>query len=198
MPVEIANGSVAVTTVQISGFAGSAITGSTVDNIVAQINWELVGDGLTITRSDATTSGIFFPLTGEFSSTFQILNQSGQELDDTDLTSQLADAVQQVGGTLVTAAVTKVVGAPSGVNTGTGSLGTTQVTAAGAAQQAQQAAGTTVHQCGDPTWPWYTDIPQALSCLTSKGLSTVGLLAIGLVIGVILIVGGKASGKLAI
>ena len=198
MPVEISNGTVAVTTVSIGGFVGSALTGSTADSIIAKINNELVFDGLTITHYDVTSSGIFFPITGQFSATLQILNQSGQELDDLDLQAQLNDAVTTVGGYVSASAVVQVVGTPGGVNTGTGSMGTTtQTTAAGAAQQTT-APGSSAHQCGDPSWAWYTDVPKALECLTSKGLSTIGLLAIGLLVGIVLIVGGQKTGRVRV
>jgi hypothetical protein len=185
MGVEIPNGAVAtlICSVNIS----SASFGATADSIIALIRQELIGDGLTIARADVNATGIFFPLTGEFSATFQILNQSGQELDDSDLLSQFSDAVSQIGGNVVTAGVTEVVGSDSGVNSGTGSHG--NVTAVGEATGSNNSASSsTAHACGDPSWSFFQDPAQYISCLTTKGLSTVGLIAIGLLVGIVLIV----------
>lgn len=187
MATEIPNGTVASLICKVSMGLGGGLSGQTADGVVAQIGQELIGDGLTIASSDVGASGIFFPLTGEFSATLQILNQSGQELDDTDLVAQFSDAVQAVGGSLITAGVAGVTGTPSGQNSASGSHG--NVTAVGQATGTGPGEKSSAHACGDPSWSFFDDPAQWLSCLTSKGLSTVGLLAIGLLIGIVLIVG---------
>jgi hypothetical protein len=187
MAVEIPNGSVAVVSaqwsVQNNPFFGTA------DSFISMVQQELVFDGLTISNKQVGLDGLTYPLTGGFSPTLNILNQSGQELDDTDLINQLADAVTASGGTQIAAGVTQVFGSGTSQNTGTGS---TQVTSVGAAQNSQQQQKSGVHQCGDPTWGFFDDPAQWLKCLTTGGLTTVGLLAIGLLAGVILFAYAKA------
>ena len=184
--VEIPNGSVAFLDVDLTVLSGGFF--ATSDSILANIGAELVFDGLTITQKSVGLSGLTFALTGEFSATLQVLNQSGQELDDSDLAAQFTDAVTAVGGIQINSlAVTQVVGAPSGVNSGTGSQGNVTVTAAGAASQVGTSAPSG-HQCGDPSWGFAQDPVQWIKCLTTSGLTTVGLLAIGLLVGVVLIV----------
>lgn len=185
MSVEIPNSAVAVVAVDLTLQSGGF--GSTADTVLALIGQELIGDGLTIAQKSVGISGITFPLSGEFSATLQILNQSGQELDDVDLQSQFYDACAQVGVTVNSFGLQQVIsGSPSGVNSGTGQQGNVVTTGFGAA--ASQGTPAT-HQCGDPTWSFFDDPAKWLQCLTQKGLSTVGLLAIGLIVGIILIVG---------
>lgn len=45
-------------------------------------------------------------------------------------------------------------------------------------------ANTGEHQCGDPSWGITDDFPKWVECLTTKGLTTLGLVAIGLAIGI--------------
>lgn len=192
MAYEIPNGAVAVCTVDIT--VTSAPFWSTPDSVLGAIGQELVFDGLTIAQKSVGLSAVFFGLDGEFKATLQIANQSGQELDDSDLAGQFADACTTVGGININSfAVTTIVGAPTGTNSGTGTQGNVQVTAAGAAQAsvgtgATPAPPSTTHQCGDPTWSGFQDPVQWLKCLTQGGLTSLGLITIGLIIGVVLIV----------
>jgi hypothetical protein len=179
--VQIPNGSVA----SYQGQWPHSLTGG--DDIAA-VGAQLLDDGLTIASS--STSGSFLgAFGGLYTVNLQIVNQSGQELDDTDLLAQVADAVLQVTGSIpASGAVTGVTGAGIGVNSGTGTFGNVSTqTAAGAAIAAANPPST-AHQCGDPTWGFTDDPVQWLKCLTTGGLTTVGLLAIGLVIGIVLIV----------
>lgn len=50
------------------------------------------------------------------------------------------------------------------------------------------AATPAAHACGDPSWGFFDDPGQYISCLSTKGLSTLGLVFIGLLIGVAFIV----------
>lgn len=173
--------------------AGSTNLAST---MIAQVSQELVFDGLAITNYDAGNFNFFFD--GNLPVTLQIANQSGAELDETDLNVQVADAVAQAGGTWVSGSVTDCTGCDGdGTNTGTGQ---SHATNSGIAQQAAAAAAakpsSTVHQCGDPTWAWYSDLPQAISCMTSKLLGTLGILFIGLIVGVVLIVAAEEHSKM--
>lgn len=184
MTIEIQNGAVASLEFHIlnAWSLGSA------DATIAKIGQELIGDGLTIVRSDVGFSGIAFPLTGEFSATVQILNQSGQELDDTDLVSQFTDAVNAIGAQLSSAGVTQLVGTGTGQNS-PGSPGNVITTPTGqAGGDGGAGSGNNPPACGDPNLSFFKNPQQYISCLTSKGLSTIGLLAIGLLIGVVLIV----------
>jgi hypothetical protein len=181
---EIPNGAVAVLEYQLNGLL---FAGLTPDSVIARIGQELIFDGLTIAQNNVGASGLAFGITGGFSGNMQILNQSGQELDDSDLIAQFASAVTTVGGNVVSAAVTLITGSPSGTNSATAGHG--NVTPAGSIAGTTPAGGSGAHACGDPSWSFFDDPAQWLSCLTSKGLSTVGLLAIGLIIGIILIVG---------
>lgn len=189
MPVDIPNGAVAqVSAVWSFGvLAGSTNLAST---LVAQVGTELGYDGLVINNYSAGNLNFFFD--GNMPVTLQVLNQSGQDLDDSDMMQQMADAVTAAGGSQVSFAVTSVTGTDSGVNSGTGQ---THATPSGVAiQAAAPASGVGVHQCGDPSWAWYTDIPQAINCATNKALTTAGLLGIGLLIGVVLIVAAEKKG----
>lgn len=185
MANEIPNGAVAVLEYQIDGLL---FAGLTADSVVAQIGQQFVFDGLTIAQNSVGASGLAFPLTGSFSGVMQIVNQSGQELDDTDLVAQFTSAVTEIGGNVVSAAVTLIQGGDS-QNSATASHG--NVTPAGqiAGSSGATPSKSNAHACGDPSWSFFDDPAQWLSCLTSKGLSTVGLLAIGLIVGIILIVG---------
>jgi preprotein translocase subunit SecF len=161
------------------------------DAVIAGINDELIGDGLTIASKDLGFSAYSAALTGQVSGTLQILNQSGQELDDTDLQAQFNDAAAQEGMQVTAFGVQQVTnpsGVPSGTNSGTGSQGTVITTGVGNAPGGV-ANTPTVHVCGDPSWGFIDDPVQFISCMTSKALTTTGILAIGLLIGVVLIVG---------
>lgn len=186
MPIEIPNGAVA-------GYVGqwnipyANIDLSNTDQIYAAVGQELIGDGLTITFSSTGGFGdqIAFALGGSMTARMQVYNQSGQELDDTDLTMQIADAVRAIGGQVISGSVTDVTGPASGQNTGTiktPSGASTGVASSGTSDQPK--AG---HVCGDPTWGFFDDPATWIQCLTSKGLTTVGLLAIGLLIGLVLL-----------
>lgn len=190
MAVEIPNGAA----VSYHGTWPQSLSGSFgIGSDVADIGRQLLDDGLAIITYNRSVLGILGG--GAYDIDVQILNQSGQDLDDTDLVSQVADAVNQVTGAYPQAGVvTSVTHAGSGVNTGTGQAAPQQ-TVAGVALGATQAAATKTHQCGDPTWSFFDDPGQWLTCLTTKGLTTIGLLAIGLIIGVILIVAGPKVAK---
>lgn len=210
MAIEIPNGSVAAYYTDLTTGPSLSVTP---DNVLAAINGELIIDGLTIAKSSVGLSGLLYALTQEFTATLQIANQSGQELDDSDLDSQFRDACaavgEQFGGIQVNAgSVLSVTGTPGGVNSGTGTQGNaTTITAAGAAQGVGQKPAGAVYQCGDPTWGFFTDplgsngpstASQWLTCLTQKGLTTVGLIAIGLLIGIVLIVASQNRPKVTV
>jgi hypothetical protein len=187
---EIPNGSVSTLEVTLYGFTGIGFFANAND-VITKINQELLYDGLTIVRTDIGFSGLSFPLTGQFSASLQILNQSGQSLEDADLVNQFTDAVSSAtGGNVLSAGVTQIVGVDDGQNSHASSHGNVTTTATGAAgQTADNSSSSAVPACGDPNLSFFKFPQQWVSCLTSKGLSTVGLLAIGLLIGIILIVG---------
>lgn len=199
MSVEIPNGSVATVVAIFSpgsllSTLGAAVAGvcADPDPFIAAVGQELIFDGLTISGY-STDAGIGAAFGGSWTATLNILNQSGQELDDTDLISQLNDAVNTINSQnsctigMNSAGVTAVTGNTSGANGGGGTVRTPVGTA-----QAQVApAPAMVHACGDPSWSFWQDPVQWLKCLTQGGLQTVGLLAIGLLVGVVLIVAVK-------
>jgi hypothetical protein len=197
MAIEIANGAVAECTAFWS-FGVLAGSSSLVSTVIAQVGQELTFDGLNLNSYDAGALNFFFD--GNTSVHFYILNQSGQELDDSDLAAQVADAVAAAGGTQNSFLVNSVTGPDAGTNTGTGqSRPTTTTTPSDTAQKnTTPTPASTAHQCGDPSWAWYTDIPQAISCATGKALSTLGLLMIGLIIGVVLIVAAEEKTKMGV
>lgn len=190
MSIAIPNGAVAT---YVAVWSWPILDGAThlASTMIAQVGQELVFDGLAINNYNAGNINFFWD--GNLPVTVQILNQSGQELDDSDMVAQVADAVASTGGTQTTAYVSDVTGGGDGTNTGTGQTHATTPSgqAGGSAPggTSTPAAPSTAHQCGDPTWAWYSDIPQAISCMESKLLGTLGLLFIGLIIGVVLIVG---------
>jgi hypothetical protein len=200
MALEIPNSAVAVCSYQITAAYVGANGFKDATAIIAAINDELQGDGLSIAQNDMGGSEFFSLFSGNISGTMQILNQSGQELDDTDLQSQFTDACGQESMSVVTFGVLKVItGSGVGTNSGTGAQGNVSTTGAGviADQQAAASGAPKIHVCGDPTWGFFQDPAQWLKCLTTGGLQTVGLLTIGLVLGVILIFGLARAGERA-
>lgn len=194
MSIAIPNGAV-VTYKTVWSFGVLAGSTNLASTMIANVGQELVFDGLAINNYDAGNFNFF--LDGNLSVTLQILNQSGQELDDTDLQAQITDAVAAAGGTFVSGNVSDCTGCDGdGTNTGTGQTHATPSGTAGTTQQQQQKGTTTVHQCGDPTWSWYQDLPQAINCMTSKILGTMGILFIGLIVGVVLIVAAEEHQKM--
>jgi hypothetical protein len=190
MAVEIPNGAVAT----YVGTWGHSTLGSLGGLILGTVNptadigavgAELLNDGLTITSSDVA-GGLGAAFGGSYTVTLTILNQSGNELDDADLVAQVADAVHMAIGTYpASAGVTAVTTASAG---GTGSSQTVP-TAAGQAQKSAAAASTPkTFACGDPSWGFFDAPAQWVQCLAGKGLSTLGLVFIGLLVGVVLIV----------
>jgi hypothetical protein len=173
--IEIPDGTVAVLEASLADL-GLKFFGSTANDVIAKINQELIYDGLTIIRSNVNFSGLAFAITGQFSATFQILNQSGQDLEDSDLINQFRDAVTVIGGIVVNAGVDQVISKDASL-----------ITASGAAAAIDTSNNPPA--CGDPNLSFFKNPQQWVSCLTSKGLSTIGLLAIGLLVGIILIVG---------
>lgn len=166
--------------------------------ILAAINDELQGDGLTIANSDIGLTAYSSALSGVISGTVQILNMSGQELDDSDLQAQFTDAAAQENMQVYTFAVQQVIGASTGTNSGTGAAGNVLVTTgAGNAPGGAANKPAAPHQCGDNSWGFLDDPIQWLTCLTQKGLMTTGLLAIGLLIGVVLIIGYQEKTRVA-
>jgi|SRR5579859_664733 len=191
MSVAIPNGAVAT----YKGTWGHSTAGSLGGLLLGTVNpttdvgavgAELTNDGLTIVGSDISGQ-LSAAFGGSYDVTLLILNQSGQELDDTDLIAQVNDAVNVVLGTLP--AASSVVAVTSGNSGGTGSASTVPTVAGVAA--ASSAAAPKVHACGDPSWSFFDDPGQWFSCLATKGLSTLGLVFIGLLVGVILIVASE-------
>ena len=189
MSVEIPNGAVAVYRAQFQTPWGSFTT-----DFMAVVSRHLADDGLTLINYQVNNS--FAVMAGSPADvSLNILNGSGQELDDSDLDAQFSDAITQSNGTPIGGGLVSVTAPDSGINTGSGSKTTT--TAVGQVLASQQAAAQnapTVHQCGDPTWSFFQDPVQWIKCLTTGGLTTVGLLAIGLLVGVVLIVTAQKRG----
>jgi hypothetical protein len=156
---------------------------------IAAVTQELLNDGLTITSSNiSTTDQLSAAFGGSYSVTLTILNQSGQELDDTDLIAQVTDALNMLGLQFSGQGVTAVTIASAG---GTGSSQTVP-TATGQANAAAAAAATPkVYACGDPSWSFFDSPSTWFSCLATKGLSTLGLVFIGLLVGLVLIVSAQ-------
>lgn len=189
MALEIPNAAAAICGFEIQPAYVGANAFTSASAVLSGINDELQGDGLIISDKSIGLSEIFSAFTGHISGTVQILNQSGQELDDTDLASQWADACAQENMSVISFGVQQIVGASTGVNTGTGGQSNNVLTTgAGNAPGgvANQPSG--VPACGDPNLSFWKYPEQWITCLTQKGLATVGLLAIGLVIGIILLV----------
>lgn len=65
---------------------------------------------------------------------------------------------------------------------------TTQATGQANSATPNANAPGTQHVCGDPNWGFFDDPGQYLSCLSQKGLSSLGLVMIGLLVGVAFIV----------
>lgn len=111
--------------------------------------------------------------------TLQVQNGTGFNSTD-DILAIISNAVAKEQGNPPIAQSIPYVTAPGGTAQATG-----QATAA--ASQGNTAGGAG-HQCGDPTWGFFDDPTQWLTCLSQKGLSTLGLVFVGLLIGVAFIV----------
>lgn len=187
--MDVPNSAVLVVSVSITPMAvGATLTGGA-DTIIAQIQNDLVADGFTIAQHDTGLSGWTYLITGNFTATLQILNQSGQDADDTDIQASFQTACDENNLSLTQWGPQQVIGGTSGTNSGTGATGNVLSTSgAGNAAAIAAAQKPTVHQCGDPSWSAWQDPVQYIKCMTQSGLTSVGLLAIGLLVGIILIV----------
>lgn len=136
---------------------------------------DLTGAGLAI-RSQSGGFGILNSALGSgFSITLQIQVQNGLGFGDVnDLISIIRGYVYQEAGAFPISDSIPFVQS-NGAATPTGQPGKTGTNA-------------TAHVCGDPSWGFLDDPTQWFSCLTSKGLSSLGLVFIGLAVGIILLV----------
>jgi hypothetical protein len=191
LSIEIVNSASATCSFSMQPAYVGANLFSSADAVIAAINDELIGDGLTIASKDLGFSAYTSAFTGSVSGTLQILNQSGQELDDTDLQAQFSDACSAEGMQLISFGVQQV-NQPSGgdgTNSGTATQGTVTTGAGNAPGGVANPTAKTVHACGDPTWGFVDDPGQFIACMTNKALASIGILGIGLLVGVVLIVG---------
>jgi hypothetical protein len=185
--MDVPNSAVLIAAVDLTVSVNSSLTGATADSVLAALQSDLVADGFTIAQKSVGLSGVTFPLTGEFSATLQIMNQSGQDAEDTDVQASFQTACDDNGVQLNSFGALQVVGGSTGTNSGTGAAGNVLSTSgAGNAQGGQSTSGTP--QCGDPALTFWKYPQQFIQCITNKGLTTVGLLAIGLLVGIVLIV----------
>ena len=108
--------------------------------------------------------------------TLQVSNGLGFG-NENDLMSIISHYVQQESGNAPLSQSVPYVKNPSDTSTqATGQAATPGTVSTGT-------PGAT-HVCGDPSWGFFDDPGQYISCLTSKGLSSLGLIAIGLMVGV--------------
>jgi hypothetical protein len=184
--VDVPNSAVLIASVDLTVGASSFLTGTTADAVLAAIQNDLAVDGFTIAQKNVGLSGITFPITGEFSATLQILNQSGQDAEDLDIQASFLNACNNNGVQVNSFGSLQVVGGSTGTNSGTGAAGNVLSTSGAGNVQQQPSSG--VPQCGDPALTFWHYPSEFVQCLTNKGLTTVGLLAIGLLVGVVLIV----------
>lgn len=154
-------------------------------DVIQRVSQELVNDGLTLLNYNVTAGDNPVFVQGPFQVVLSVLNQSGQELDDNDLKAQINDAVVVATGSgAISASVTDVTQGNAG-----GSHQSTTVPTGQPGQTAPAGSpGGKGHACGDPSWSFFDDPGQYFSCLATKGLSTLGLVFIGLLVGIILIV----------
>lgn len=149
----------------------------TVDQLVGDVGSAIQPFGLVI-RSYSSSGGLAPLLGTSFNVTLQIQNQNQIAFGD-------VEDVRKI----VNDAVTNLVGAPTASSvpycTGCGSAdGST-----GQAPPATQPGAT--HVCGDPSWGFFDDPAQYLTCASQKGFMSLGLIFVGLIAGVILLVTAK-------
>ena len=194
MSIDIPNGAAATCHIDVTDLQWPTLNNSP-DSILALIQNDMQVDGFIIANKNLDLSALAFAATGEFSGTLNIINQSGQDCDDVDLKSSWDDSCAAHNAQDNAFAVLSVCSGTS-QNTGTtNSTGGCAVTPGGQAVNQGNAkcpnGVPSVHNCGDPCWGITDDFVQYLKCLSQGGLTTIGLLAIGLVLGVVLIFGVK-------
>lgn len=158
---------------------------ATADSLVGQLGVKCAQSGLTFVNYTITDGG------GLFGAAFQntigvainIQNDAGVNLTTDDILGIVASWAPTIlnGQLPITQTVTDV------STPGQGTISTNQ--------PGQTAPGTgaknIAHTCGDPSWGILDDPGQWFSCLTTKGLSTLGLVFIGLALGLVLVVTSK-------
>lgn len=142
----------------------------------------LVADGLPLQGSINGGFGVLNAALGNsFQITFNIQVQNGVGY------GSINDVISIIRGEVYAAA---------GAFPNTDSIPTVQIPG-GASQVTGQVAGapasggTGSFQCGDPSWSFLQAPGQWFSCLTQKGLSTLGLVFIGLALGIVLLLFAK-------
>ena len=187
--MDVPNSAVLIASVDLT--LNSQGLSSSPNSVLAAIQSDINVDGFTIAQRSLGLSAFAFAINGgEFSATLQILNQSGQLADDTDILASFTDACNEEGVTINSFAPLQVIGS-SGANSGTGAAGNVLSTSGAGnvpGSATTPAAPQGVPQCGDPALTVWKYPTEWLSCMTTKGLTTAGLLAIGLLLGVVLIV----------
>ena len=155
----------------------SYVFGLSPDDAVAQVGQILTQGGVVIQGSNISNDTAA-QVTGlssiDVSLTLQV--QNGVGFNDV---SNVID--------LITAAVQSVLGNPPVSQT----IPQIQTPGATAATPTGQATSTNTgcqHTCGNPCWSFLDDPGAYVKCLTSSGLSTLGLVFIGLALGIVLLV----------
>lgn len=153
------------------------------DQFLSDVGGHLIDDGLTILNSQINGAFLASLEIGPLTVVLTVLNQQGQELDDTDFMASMTDAVHMSGGTIVSQSITGLTGASSGGSSSAQTIPT------GQPGQVAGGPGTAkTFACGDPSWSFFDSPGTWFQCLASKGLSTLGLVFIGLMVGIVLIV----------
>jgi hypothetical protein len=161
-------------------------TAFTPDAVVGDVNQTLQISGWVILSYQITSDVLgMLGLNETFQLIAQIANQSGMDVDGTVFLGILDDAVTQETGAPFSESITGVTGA-NGTPIATGQGGQTAPVAA--------AAGTAGFACGDPSWGFFQNPVQWVKCLASGATSTLGLIFIGLLVGIVLIVAANPAG----
>jgi hypothetical protein len=181
MPIDIPNGAIATYT----GTWGLGLHFRSADSFVSDVGKNLGAAGLTVLSADVSGGFLASLEVAPITVILKVLNQSGIDMDDADFLQAMTDACSGAGVTIVSQSITA---------TALGSAGGSHQADVPTGQPGQVppvGPGSKAHACGDPSWSFFDDPGQWFSCLASKGLSTLGLLFIGLLVGVVLVVAAE-------
>lgn len=136
---------------------------------------DLANAGLPIKGVSGGFSAINSVLGNTFTIQLTLQVQNGLGFGDVnDVISIVRGFVYQEAGAFPLADSVPYVQTPGGAQTATG-------------QPGQTTPKNTAHACGDPSWGFLDDPGQWVSCLTTKGLSSLGLVFIGLALALVLL-----------
>lgn len=182
MSFTIPDGSTVNYSGQWQGFGSQTFRNLSLSSTINQVAAFLTAAGFTVLNSSNDAGFAAIGLNTPYTVKLTLRMDNGTDVDSDNLLFVINDAVHNVTGNDQSQAYIADVTPPNGA---------TVRTLTPAQQQSLAGSGAAksgAHACGDPSWGFFDDPGQWISCLTSKGLSSLGLVFIGLAVGVVLLV----------